>query len=27
MGLLKARLAGRADMSDVSRRVREQLPA
>lgn len=25
MGLLKARLAGRADMSEVSRRVREQL--
>lgn len=26
MGLLKARLAGRADMSEVSRRVREALP-
>ncbi|HEX5314380.1 MAG TPA: GatB/YqeY domain-containing protein [Gammaproteobacteria bacterium] len=25
MGLLKARLAGRADMAEVSRRVREQL--
>lgn len=27
MGLLKARLAGRADMAEVSRRVREKLPA
>lgn len=26
MGVLKARLAGRADMADVSRRVRAQLP-
>ena len=26
MGVLKARLAGRADMGEVSRRVREQLP-
>ena len=26
MGVLKARLAGRADMAEVSRRVREQLP-
>lgn len=26
MGVLKARLAGRADMADVSRRVRQQLP-
>jgi len=25
MGILKARLAGRADMSEISRRVREQL--
>lgn len=26
MGILKAKLAGRADMSEVSRRVRDQLP-
>lgn len=26
MGLLKARIAGRADMGDISRRVRDRLP-